>query len=385
MLKKRPCSKVDCPFSVSGPWLYRLLQKRKRTGLSIQGHVHSEIGLGRAVRLLVKSFDSAGLPISITDIPLDGRQNEPELANRVGPAKGYGASLTVSGIASLEQLGENLCRRQVNIAYPFWELSSAPANWAAFLEKFDAFWAPSVFIREMLEACQQRPVHLFRQPVELPAEPQGPRRPDGVLRLMTFLDFDSFVTRKNPLGALNAFKLAFKPQQKDVELVIKVRGGNDHGMRSLLRDAASKDQRVKWIDGTVSRGEIASLLAMSDVFISLHRSEGFGFGCAEALAAGKIVVATDYSGTTDFITAETGFPIAWRPLAVGEKDYIGTDGAFWAEPEIEDAAAKLSEIADAPDAAYRRALAGFRLLKQNHSFDVAGQRALEILRQMGLS
>jgi glycosyltransferase involved in cell wall biosynthesis len=139
------------------------------------------------------------------------------------------------------------------------------------------------------------------------------------------------------------------------------------------------------IDGTFSRAEIDNLLSRSDVFISLHRSEGFGFGCAEALAAGKIVVATDYSGTTDFITPETGFPVAWRPVKVDARDYIGTDGAFWAEPEIEDAAAKLREISDAPGAAYKRALAGFRLLKRQHSIDVAGQRARELLRQVGLS
>ena len=62
-----------------------------------------------------------------------------------------------------------------------------------------------------------------------------------------------------------------------------------------------------------------ALMQSCDVFISLHRSEGFGFGAAEALAAGKAVVATDYAGTTDFITADTGYPSRLRSGASQER------------------------------------------------------------------
>ena len=51
------------------------------------------------------------------------------------------------------------------------------------------------------------------------------------------------------------------------------------------------------------------LISSCDAYISLHRSEGFGLGMAEAMNFGRIVIATDYSGSADFLTPETGFPI----------------------------------------------------------------------------
>ena len=95
-----------------------------------------------------------------------------------------------------------------------------------------------------------------------------------------------------------------------------------------------------------------------DVFLSLHRSEGFGLGCAEALAVGNIVVSTDYGGTRDFISEETGFPVDWKRVDVGEGEYVEAEEATWAEPSIDHAAHRLREVYDAPRLARNRALVG---------------------------
>ncbi len=41
------------------------------------------------------------------------------------------------------------------------------------------------------------------------------------------------------------------------------------------------------------------LMALSDIVISTHRSEGFGLICAEAMRLGKPVIATGWSGNLD--------------------------------------------------------------------------------------
>ena len=43
------------------------------------------------------------------------------------------------------------------------------------------------------------------------------------------------------------------------------------------------------------------LINSIDSLISLHRSEGFGLHLAEAMAMGKAVIATNWSGNTDFM------------------------------------------------------------------------------------
>ena len=46
---------------------------------------------------------------------------------------------------------------------------------------------------------------------------------------------------------------------------------------------------------------------LSDCYVSLHRSEGFGLTIAEAMALGKPAIATAYSGNLEFMTAENSY------------------------------------------------------------------------------
>ena len=65
-----------------------------------------------------------------------------------------------------------------------------------------------------------------------------------------------------------------------------------------------------------------SLIRLSDCYVSLHRSEGFGLGMAEAMAFGKPVIGTDYSGNTEFLSERTGFPVACRMRQAGPGEYL---------------------------------------------------------------
>ena len=78
-------------------------------------------------------------------------------------------------------------------------------------------------------------------------------------------------------------------------------------MTAELRHATATDPRIILIETNMSRGEILGLIRVSDAYISLHRSEGFGMGMAEAMNFGRIVIATDYSGCTDFLTNKPAF------------------------------------------------------------------------------
>jgi len=153
----------------------------------------------------------------------------------------------------------------------------------------------------------------------------APRTDRTTLRFFTYLDFDSYVARKNPQAAVNAFRAAFPAAKRDVELIVKTRGERDDGLRNWLGEIAAQDDRIQIVDRTLDRIGIDALMAGCDAFISLHRSEGFGFGAAEALAAGKAVVATDYGGTTDFIDVIPTPGLVYEYQVVG----IGRDGRLW--------------------------------------------------------
>lgn len=374
------CTRGNCPPSIAKPcWLHGRFGRNRPFGLDLVGYLLSEIGLGESARLLVSAVDAVGIPVGLINVPLAGRQNETALADRVSISTRHRVALSVSGLAELKGFARRSCRGQVNIAYPYWELPTVPTSWKRAFEGFDAYWAPTNFIREVLTAYQTRPVHLIPQPVRLPDIPPTQRTFRGPLKLFTFFDYESKVSRKNPFGAILAFLSAFPTGEKDVELVIKARGAASAKDRTELHALVNSDPRIKILEGFLSRVEMSALLDECDVFISLHRSEGFGLGCAEALARGKIVVATDFGGTRDFISDETGYPVAFSQVALTELDYPGGDSSFWAEPSVEHAASILREIYSNPMEAAKRPLAGLELLRANNSFEVVGKRILEAL------
>ena len=81
------------------------------------------------------------------------------------------------------------------------------------------------------------------------------------------------------------------------------------------------------------------------MFLSLHRSEGFGRGMAEALQLGVDVIATDFGGNTDFCTGPLAHPVRWREAPIPRGSYQHADGHSWAEPDLDHAADLCREVA----------------------------------------
>ena len=95
-----------------------------------------------------------------------------------------------------------------------------------------------------------------------------------------------------------------------------------------------------------------------DVYLSLHRSEGFGLPLAEALCGGMPVVATGWSGNIDFMDAANSYPLEYALIDVHDAQgkYPGDLGQ-WAEASIEHAAAILADLASNMASASAKAVA----------------------------
>ena len=360
------------------------LPRALEDGLCVSGYLRSEIGLGQAARNIVYACDAVRLPVSSRSIALPSRENDEEFATKCNPIVDRKAHLVVTGLGAAEHYRLDVAPGRRNILFPFWELGSIPQEWHAAIRDFDEVWAPSRFVASAFDGISGVTLHYVPQPVKVPSLAPSPRPDRSTLRCFTYLDFDSYVARKNPQAAVNAFRAAFPLSKRDVELVVKTRGKRDEGLRQWLGETAARDGRIAIVDDTLDRRAVDALMTGCDVFLSLHRSEGFGFGAAEALAAGKAVVATDYGGTTDFINEQTGYPIACTLEPVRDGEYLQTEGQVWAEPNADAAVEALRAIHGSPGEAQIRGRRGFDLLVEQQSLPVVGRRIARILEDLGL-
>ncbi len=92
------------------------------------------------------------------------------------------------------------------------------------------------------------------------------------------------------------------------------------------------------------------------------------------MAAGKIVVATDFGGSTDFLNLQIGYPLQFNKTPVGDDEYVMAEGASWTDPSIEHAAKLLRAIYTDLEEAKTRAERGFRRLSEFHSFSAVGKK-----------
>jgi glycosyltransferase involved in cell wall biosynthesis len=178
----------------------------------------------------------------------------------------------------------------------------------------------------------------------------GVELPDGFRFLFVF-DFLSTPARKNPGGLVRAFTRAFAPGEGP-QLVIKTLHGDLRPKwLDQLRWLAGARDDIHIVDRSLSTAQRDALMDSCDCYVSLHRAEGFGLTIAEAMALGKPVIATAYSGNLDFMNTSNGYLVDYEMTKVGPQgEQYPADGT-WADPSIEHAAALMRQVVERPEEA----------------------------------
>ena len=164
-----------------------------------------------------------------------------------------------------------------------WELDRLPRRWLHAYTFYDEIWASSGFARAAFAREALRPVRQVPMAVTLPPTPPRADRaafnlPEDATVFLFMFDFRSYASRKNPEAAVQAFLTAFPEPDENVRLVIKTQGGASAAIPWRRLSALCRDPRIDLRDISMDRDQVLSLIASTDAFVSLHRSEGFGRG-----------------------------------------------------------------------------------------------------------
>ena len=364
-------------------------------GINVAGYLRGGLGLGEASRLYVAALEHAGVPVRTTTV-------DPRLPRVIGP-RGQRASAKTTDFTDLEtdsetpfnlicvnapelphfyaDVGVDFFEHKHSIGVLAWEVDKVPEEWDYSFELLDELWVYSSYVERIFSAAAPfLPVTRLPLPVVL-RDQDGVVPPDlGIGPGFTFLflfDFFSTLQRKNPVGLIEAFGRAFRPGEGP-QLVLKSYNGDYKPDRlAALQRAARRHSDIHVVDRYVTAAEKDALMASCDCYVSLHRAEGFGLTLAEAMALGKPVIATGFSGNTDFMSEENSYLVRHELTEVGpEGENYPADG-HWAEPDIDHAATLMREVWEDREGAAAKAAQG--------RADVLAQLSLEDVGAIGRS
>ena len=359
------------------------------------GHPFAPIGMGEQLRVSFRALRSIGVRPAVLDV-YGVHKPDPEAEAEFGPFLEQGfRTLNVFHINGDEVgpvlghlAGRSSPARTWRAVSPVWELPTYPAEWARELEQFDEVWASSRFLVKSLSEAVRRPVVHVPQACEVLLSSFRSRRffgiPESAYAFLYSFDLRSWMTRKNPEGVVAAFRRVVRDRpHAQATLVLKINGAElgDDRSPAFLDSTRDLQDRVVVLPRTLSDDEMKSLVRCCDCYVSLHRSEGFGRGPAEAMVLGKPVIATRWSGNLDYMNEENSLLVDCALVPVPPDAYPHWEGQHWAEPDVEQAAAHMLMLLDEPEkglAIGRRA----RLeIHRDFSFRAIGVRTLERLEQ----
>ena len=333
-------------------------------GVTVIGYLQAESGVGESARATLRALARSGVPHAVLDYRVGNVSRMGEaLDAALARDRQHAVSLFHINADQLPIartfLGEGPFTGTYRIGYWAWELENFPAEWHAAFAHVDEVWVPSTFCQRAIGAVSPVPVIVVPHAVEVPAR-LAPNRArfglrDDSVAFLAMADMMSIAGRKNPFAAVEAFQAAFAGTGANVELVVKISNPErDPAAFARLQALSAGNPQIRLLGESLDRPALNALIDSVDCFVSLHRSEGFGLVIAEAMARGKVVVATGWSGNMDFMTANNSLPVDYRLVTLEADEGPYRRGERWAEPSQDDAVAKLRRVAD--DAALRRRL-----------------------------
>jgi glycosyltransferase involved in cell wall biosynthesis len=330
--------------------------------ICVVGFHGSVLGIGEAARGLVHALRLAGADVSEWDISaLFGHEVRLDCAACAAPPIKAASLILLLNPHELVQLvamsGPEPFAGRFCVGLWFWELEAIPPSWRSAMRYVDEAWAGSDFAARAIAARAPNGLPVRALPCPVAAPEAAPDRaafglPPDTPVVLTAFDVRSGFARKNPVAAVRAFRKA----NADGRAVMVCKAAGVDGAPDLveaLRQEIGAAGDVRLMTDWLTGAQMKALIASADIVLSLHRSEGFGLLPAQAMAAGKAVVATGWSANLDFMTPDNSLLVDYALIPVQDPQGLYSVGR-WADPDVDDAARKLANLL--ADADLRRRL-----------------------------
>jgi len=295
-------------------------------------------GLGFSLQAI---FDSINTSVSIDRFYLRKFNKPQKIKNNYHHAINIFVGNPIFLLNAIFKLKFSIVYKKYNIGLWFWELENPAKRWRLINHWTDEIWVQSDFVFNIFKKLTP---NVYKIPFSLSININKKktrkyfRLPKKKFIFLFTFDFWSYYERKNPEAVIESFRLAFGSRD-DVYLLIKTTHGDvlPYDL-DKLNSFITESPNIELRDGFISEEDQYSLINVSDAYVSLHRSEGLGLGMAEAMALGKPVIGTNYSGNLEFMNKINRCLVKYTFVAVPKEKYAYFENQRWADPDCMHAA-----------------------------------------------
>ncbi len=323
-------------------------------GINLIGAIRAEMGLGQSCRLLANMIINCNYELSVYDMEFGDNVKKRDISFDAYISETLPYGINIFHVNPIE-IGKVFAQMpeawegRYNIAFWLWELEEFPKEWILYCDLFDEIWSPSQFTANSIRRITDVPVRVIPYFVTVNHKDKLGRKyfglPEDKFLFLSMFDMNSTLGRKNPMGVVKAFKLAFPLEDSDVGIVFKVNNITGNSLE-ILKNALKNYHNIYFITKTMKKEEVNCLIRSVDVFISLHRSEGFGLVMSEAMLLGTPVIATNWSSNTEFMDKSVSCMVDYTLIENPKKEGLYRKGGVWAEPEYQQAANYMRKLAE---------------------------------------
>jgi glycosyltransferase involved in cell wall biosynthesis len=331
--------------------------KKCHKGINLIGAIRAEMGLGQSCRLLANMIIKCNYKLSIYDMEFNDNVKKGDVGFDAYVSDAFPYGINIFHVNPIE-IGRVFMKipeaweGRYNIAFWLWELEEFPKEWILYCNLFDEIWAPSKFTADSIRKVTDVPVRVIPYFVTVSHQGKLLRKdfglPEDKFLFLSMFDMNSTLGRKNPMGAIKAFKYAFSPEDSRVGMVFKINNTTKDSLVKL-RDELKGYDNIYFITETLGKDEVNCLIESVDAFVSLHRSEGFGLVMAEAMLLGTPVIATNWSSNTEFMDKSVSCMVDYKLIRNPKREDLYPKGCVWAESEYRQAAEYMVKLAGNED------------------------------------
>ncbi|MDE7313426.1 MAG: glycosyltransferase family 4 protein [Eubacterium sp.] len=328
-------------------------QNYYEAGINLIGNIRGDFGLGQSCRLVAREIQGSGIPFGICEYHTSDKDHMEDHScdSLLLPEPKYNMNLFHINANEFTlayfRLGKQVWDYRYNIAFWLWELEDFPKEWAGCIDLLHEVWTPSEFVSRAIRKRTDKPVVTIPYYVETPIDARYDRSyfslPEDQFLFLMMYDSNSIMERKNPVGVLEAFQKAFTNKSQKAGLVIKLNGENKEEM-DFIRQYLDGCENVYFMTTVLSKTEVNSLIAVVDVYVSMHRAEGFGLVLAEAMRSGTPCIATNWSANTEFMDKESACLLDYELVPIQKHLGPFRKGSCWAQPNVHQAARYMQRL-----------------------------------------